>query len=77
MMTNDKKTIKEITGLDIGKVYFENSETDELYDMTPILFDKSSGNFSYVAEKYARMLKKQYKELKISVKKSKRLWRML
>lgn len=45
MMTNDKKTIKEITGLDIGKVYFENSETDELYDMTPILFDKSSGNF--------------------------------
>lgn len=44
-MTNDKKTIKEITGLDIGKVYFENSETDELYDMTPILFDKSSGNF--------------------------------
>ena len=45
MMTNDKKTIKEITGLDIGKVYFENSETDELDDMTPILFDKSSGNF--------------------------------
>ena len=29
-MTNDKKTIKEITGLDIGKEYFENSETEEL-----------------------------------------------
>lgn len=46
-MINDIKAIKEETGLDIGKLWFQNEEIKELYDdsQEPILYDKKSGNF--------------------------------
>lgn len=46
-MINDRKAIKEETGLDIGKLWFKNEEIKELYDdsQEPILYDKKFGNF--------------------------------
>lgn len=42
-MINDIKAIKEETGLDIGKLWFQNEEIKELYDdsQEPILYDKN------------------------------------